>query len=309
MNEDASQSTASSTTSDSTVMLTSKVPTLHKQKLNVPMLVSADEMSKVLTVNYMSQFRKRPSMTDSSKEIQDSSFHGPFSKRPTPDHHDFKVSDPTSMPKMDVVESDRRGNLNSESDSVNLETRVMAASDCDSGSKLTSDRYWVTLKDGIRRPECKSVTNMDATLKECDKIQNTVVEGSNYEEDTGMELRRKPMEGDTDGLDVSVAQGTEVCVTLNDSNIQCQRSETSIARTELKACSSDELRHQKNTDESAKSDKPATRDNCESLDSRRSPTSEPQKGDSSVTDSHQTKHNCDLCGTVQSSQESLQKVC
>jgi hypothetical protein len=306
MNEDASQSTASSTTtSDSTVMLTSKVPTLHKQKLNVPMLVSADEMSKVLTVNYMSQFRKRPSMTDSGKEIQDSSFHGPFSKRPTPDHQDFK----TSMPKMDVDESDRRGNLNSESDSVNLETKVMAASGCDSGNKFTSsDRYWVTLKDCIRRPECKSVTNMDATL-ESDKIQNTAVEGSNYEKDIGMELKRKLMEEDTDGLHVLVAQGTEACVTLNDSNIQCQRSETNIARTELKVCSSEELRQQKNTDESAKSDKPATRDNCESLDNRQSPTSEPQKGDSSATDSHQIKHNCDLCGKVQSSQESLQKVC
>jgi hypothetical protein len=308
MNEDASQSTASSTTtSDNTVLLTSKVPTLHKQKLNVPMLVSADEMSKVLTVSYMSQFRKRPSMTDSGKEIQDSSFQGPFSKRPTPDHHDFKVSNPTSVPKMDVGDSDRRGNLNSESDSMSTETGVMAASGCDSGGKLTSDRYWVTLKDGIRGPECKSVTDMDATLKESDRIRNTAAEGSNYEEDTGME--RKRIEGDTDGRYVSVAQGTEACVTLNDSNIQCQTLETGVARTELKACGSDRLRQQKNIDESAKSDKPATRDNCEPLDSRGSPTSEAQKGDISATDSHQTKYNSDLLGAAQLSQESLQNVC
>ncbi|XP_023716057.1 uncharacterized protein LOC111869078 isoform X4 [Cryptotermes secundus] len=308
MNEDASQSTASSTTtSDNPVMLTSKVPTLHKQKLSIPMLVSADEMSKGLTVNYLSQFRKRPSMTDSGKETQDFSFHGPFSKRPTPDHQDFKVSSPTNMPKMDEGEFERRGNLNGESDSLNLETRVMAASGSDSESTFaTSDRYRVTLKDGFRRSECKSVTNMDASVKESDKIQNTAVEGSDFEKDTDIHSKGKVTEEDTEGLHVSVAEVAETCVTLSDSNIQCQKSETNIAQTELKVCSSDKLR-QHNTDESAKSDQPARRDNCESSDSRQSPTSEQQKGDSSAPESHQTKHNCDLCGKVQSSQESLQK--
>lgn len=308
LNEDASQSTASTTTSDNTVKLTSKVPTLHKHKLNVPLAVSADEMGKVLTVNYRSQFRKRPPVTDSGKEVQDSSFHEPFSKRPTPDHQDLKVSNPTNMPKMDVDESDRRGNLNS--DSLDLGNRVKAGNGGDSGSKFTtSETYWVTLKDGIARTECKSVTNMDAVLKEGAKIQNTAVEGSNYEEDSDMQLKRKVTEEDSDGLRVSVAQGTAACVTLNDSNIQCQNSETDIAQTELKTCGSDELRQQKNPEESAKSDESATRDNCESVDSRHSPTSDQQKGDSSAPDSHQTKHNCDLCGKVQSSQESLQKVC
>lgn len=284
MNEDASQSTASSTTtSNNPVMLTSKVPTLHKQQLNIPMLVSADEMSRGLTVNYLSQFRKRPSMTDSGKETQDSSFHGPFSKRPTPDHQDFKESSPTNMPKMDVGEFDRRGNRNSESDSLNLESRVMAASGSDSESTFTtSDRYRVTLKDGIRRSECKSVTNMDVSVKESDKIQNTAVEGSDYEKDTGIQLKQKVTEEDTEGPHVSVAEGAEKCVTLNDSNIQCQKSETNIARTELKVCSSDELRQKHNTDESAKSDQPARRGNCESSDSRQSPTGEQQKGDSSA---------------------------
>jgi hypothetical protein len=271
------------------------------------MLVSADEMSKGLTVNYLSQFRKRPSMSDSGKEIQDSSFHGPFSKRPTHDHQDFKVSNPTNMPKMDVGEFDRRGNLNSESDGSNLENSVMAASGGDSENKFTtSDRYRVTLNDGIRRSECKSITNMDATVKESDKIQNITVEDLNSEKDTAIQLKQKVMEEDR-GLHVSVAQVTQACVILNDSNIQCQKSETHVARTELKVCSFDESRQQQNTDESAKSDQPATRDNCES-DSRQSPTSEQQKGDSSAPDDHQTKPNCDLCGKVQSSQESLQKV-
>lgn len=316
MTEDASQSTATSTTpSDNTIMLTSKVPTLHHQKLNIPLPFSADEMSKCSTVNCLSQFRKRPSITDSGKEIQDSSFLGPFSKRPTPDHQDFKVSNPTNMPTMEIYncagvdEFNKRDSLNGDSDSLNLKHRVMAASGDDLGSKLTtSERYRMTLEEEIRSLGYKSVANINAKVNESDKIQKMEVEDSNSEKDSGLQLKQKVMVEDTKGLCVSVDHVKEVCVTLNDSNIQCQRSETNASRTELKVQSSDESRQQ-NTDESAKSDQSATRDNCESVDSIQSPTSEQQKGDSSAPDSHQTKLNCDLCGKVQSCQESLQKVC
>jgi hypothetical protein len=296
-------------------MLTSKVPTLHNQKLNIPALVS-DEMSKGSTVNCLSQFRKRLSMTDSGKEIQDSSVPGPFSKRPKPDHSDIKMSNLTYIPAAegndcaDVSEFNKADNVNSESDSLNLENRVTAASGGDLGSKLmTSERYQVTLEEEIRRLECKSLTNIDAKVNENDKSQKIEVEDLNSEKDSGMQLKQKTMVEGTKGLCVSVDHVMEACVTLNDSNVQCQRSDTNASRIELKVQSSDESRQQQDTDESAKSDQSATRVNCESVDNRQSPTSEQQKGDSSAPDSNQTKLNCDLCGKVQSSRESLQKVC
>jgi hypothetical protein len=315
MTEDASQSTATSTTTnDNTSILTSKVPTLHNQKLNLPTLASSDEKSKCLTVNCPSHFRKRLSMTDSGKEIQDSSFLGPFSKRHKPDHHEFKVSNPTNMPVRErydcagIYDFNKRDNMKSDSDSLHLENRVMASSSEDPGSKLTtSERYQVTSEEEVRSLRYKSLASRDAKLNESDKIQKKEVEDLKPEKDSGIQLKQKETVEDTKGLCVSVHHVMEACVTLSDSNIQCQRFETNASRTELKVQSSDESKQ--NTNESAKSDQAPTRDNCESVDSRQSPTSEQQKGDSSAPDSHQTKLNCDLCGKVQSCQESLQKVC
>lgn len=312
MTEDVSQSTATSTKPDNTIVLTTKVPTLHNQKLNTPLSVSSDEMNKSSTVDCQSHVRKRPSMTDSSKEIQDSSILEPFSKRPTPDCQDFKMSSPTNMPTMEryncagVDEFNKRDNLKSDSDSMNLKSRVMAASGDDQGSKLTTENYQMTSEEEIRSSRYKLVANIHAKANESEKIQKMEVEDSNSEKDSCLQLKRKVMVEDTKG--VSVDHVMEACVTLDDLDIQCQRSETNASRTELKVQSSDESRQQ-NTDESAKSDQSATRDNCESVDSRQSPTREQQKGVSSAPDSHQTKLNCDLCGKVQSCQESLQKVC
>jgi hypothetical protein len=315
MTEDASQSTATNTTpSGNTVMLTSKVPTLQNQKMNIPLPVSAAEVSKCSTVNCLSQFRKRPSMTDSDKEVQDSSFLGPFSKRPTPDHQDFKVSNPTTVPTIEryncagVDEFNKRDNMNSDSDSLNLKNRVMAASGDELGGKPTSsDRYQMTSEEENSVGH-KSVANINTKVNESYKIQKMELEDSDSEKDSGIQLKRKVIIEDTKDLCVSLDHVMEACVTLNDTDKQCQRSETNASRKELKVQSSDESRQQ-NTDESAKSDQSATKDNCESVDSRQLPTSEQHKGDSSAPDSHQTKLNCDLYGKVQSCQESLQKVC
>jgi hypothetical protein len=316
MTEDPSQFTSSNTkTSDSTIVLTSKVPTLHNQKLNMPVPVSSDGISKVLTVNCLSQFRKRPSMTASGKEIQDSSFLGPFSKRPTPDRQDFKVSGSTNMPTMKnsdnlcTSEHDKRSSLNSESDSLNLESRVTAASNSDLETQLTtSDGHQVALEEEIRRLECKSLTNMDIKVSESNKLSNMAEEVLNSEKDTGKQLPKKVMEDDME-VHVSLGQVMEACVTLNESDIKCQRLETDTSRAELEVQSSSESRQQQNVDESAKSDQSASRDKCESVDSRQLLTSEQQKGDTSAPEGHQTMLSCDLCGKVQSSQESLQKVC
>ena len=315
MTEDPSRFTATSTrTSDGTVVLTSKVPTLHNQKLNIPVPVSSDGISKSLTVNCLSQFRKRPSMTD-SREIQDSSFLGQFSKRPTPDHQDFKIQSSTNLPKLEnyirlgTGEHDKRSSVNSESDSLNFEIRVTAASSSDLQTKLmTSDRHQVALEEEIRKLECKSLTNMDIKVHESNKVLNMAEEDLNSDKDTGKQLPQIVMESDME-VHVSIGQVMEACVTLNESNIKCQRLELDTSRTELKVQSSSESRQQLIVDESAKSDQSASRDKCELVDSRRLLTSEQQKGDTSAPEGHQTTLRCDLCGKVQSTQESLQKVC
>lgn len=315
MTEDPSQFTSTSTkTADGTVVLTSKVPTLHNQKLNIPVPVSSDGISKSLTVNCLSQFRKRPSMTD-GREIQDSSFLGQFSKRPTPDHQDFKMQSSTNLPKMEnyihlgMGEHEKRSSMNSESDSLNLEIRVTAASSSDLQTKLmTSDRHQVALQEEIRKLECKSLTNMDIKVNESNKVLNMAEEDLNSDKDTGKQLPQIVMESDME-VHVSIGQVMEACVTLNESNIKCQRLELDTSRTELKVQSSSESRQQLIVDESAKSDQSASRDKCELVDSRQLLTSEQQKGDTSAPEGHQTTLRCDLCGKVQSTQESLQKVC
>jgi hypothetical protein len=316
MTEDPSQFTSASTkTSDSTIGFTSKVPTLHNQKLNMPVPVSSDGISKGLTVNCLSQFRKRPSMTGSGKEIQDSSFLGPFCKRPTPDHQDFKVSSSTNMPTAEssdllgTGEHDKRSSLNSESDSMNLESRVTAAGGSDSETKLTSfDEHQVALEEEIRRLECKLLTDMDIKGNGGNKLSNMAEEDLNSERDTGKHLPQKVMEDDAE-VHVSIGQVMEACATLNESDIKCQSLETDTSRAELEVQISSESRQQQNVDESAKSDHFASRDKCESVDSRQLLTSEQQKGDTSASEGHQTMLSCDLCGRVQSNQESLQKVC
>lgn len=316
MTEDPSQFAATSTkTSDSTLVRTSKVPTLHNQKLNMPVPVSSDGISKGLTVNCLSHFRKRPSMTDSGREIQDSSFLGQFSKRPTPDHQDFKLSSSTAVPKMEIFlhlgtgEHDKRSSLNSESDSQNLEVRVTAASSSDLETKLTtSDGHQVALEEGIRKLECKSLTNMDIKVNESNKLLNMAEGDLNSDKDTGKHLPQIVMESDME-VNVSVGQVMETCATLNESNIKCQRLESNTSRAELKVQSSSESRQQLIVDESAKSDQSASSVKCESVDSRQLLTSEQQKWDTGAPEGHQTMIRCDLCGKVQSTQESLQKVC
>jgi hypothetical protein len=316
MTEDPSQFTATSTkTSDSTIVLASKVPTLHNKKLNMSVPISPDGISKDLTVNCLSRFRKRPPMTDSGKEIQDSSFLGPFSKRPTPDHQDFKASCFTDTPKMESLdllgtgEHDKRNSMNSESDSQDLESRLTAAGSSDLETTLTaSEGHEVALEEEVRRSECKSLMHVDINVNESNKVSDMAEEDLNSENDAGRQLSQEVMKDDM-GSHVSVGQVMEACVTLNESNIKCQRLETDTSRTELEVQSSSESRQQQNVDESAKSDQSASRDKCESVDSRELLTSEPQKGETSSPDDHQTTLSCDLCGKVQSSQESLQKVC
>lgn len=316
MTEDPSQFTATSTkTWDSTVVLTSKVPTLHNQKLKMPVPVSSDGISKGLTVNCLNQFRKRPSMTDSGREIQDSSFFGQFSKRPAPDHQDFKMSSSTNVPKMDnyvhlgTGEHDKRSSMNSESDFLNLGIRVTAANSSNLETKLTtSDGHHRALEEEIRKLECKSLTNMDIKVNESNNVSNMAEKHLNSDKDTGKQLPQIVMESD---MEVHVLKGQvmEACVTLSESNIKCQRLEPDTSRAELKVQSSSESRQQLIVDESAKSDQSASRDKCELVDSRHLLTSEQQKGDTSAPEGHQTTFRCDLCGKVQSTQESLQKVC
>lgn len=316
MTDDPSQFTATSTkTLDGTVVLTSKVPTLHNQKLNMPVPASSDGISKGLTVNCLSQFRKRPSMTDSGREIQDASFLGQFSKRPTPDHQDFKIPSSTNVPKMEnyihlgMGEHDKRSSINSDSDSLNVEIRVTAASSSDLQTKLmTSNGHQVALEEEIRKLECKSLTNMDIKVNESNKVSNMAEEDLNSDKDTGKPLPQIVMESDME-VHVSIGQVMEACVTLNESNIKCQRLEPDTSRAKLKVQSSSESRQQLIVDESAKSDQSASRDKCELVDSRQLLTSEQQKGDTSAPEGHQTTLRCDLCGKVQSTQESLQKVC
>ena len=308
--EDPSQFTATST-----IVLTSKVPTLYNQNLNMPVPVSSDGISKVLNVNCLSKFRKRPFMTDSNREMQDSSFLGQFSKRPTPDHQAFKMSSTTNMPKMEnfihlgTGEHDKRSSLNSESDSLNLEIRVTTASGSDLETKLTtSDGHQVALEEEIRRFECTPLTNMDIKVNESNKVSKMTEEDLNSEKDTGQQLPQIVMESEME-VHVSIGQVMEACFTLNESNIKCQRLEPDTSRAELKVQSSSESRQQLNVDESAKSDQSASRDKCESMDSRQLLTSEQQKGDTGASEGHQTTLRCDLCGKVQSTKESLQKVC
>ncbi|XP_069704181.1 zinc finger protein 40 isoform X2 [Periplaneta americana] len=319
MTEDAPCSTSTSTTtSDNIVLLTSKVPTLHNQKLNMPLLVSSGEVSKGSTVSYLSQYRKRPSMTDNGKEISDGNILELFSKRPNLDNQDFKVSSATIMPigenydsmSVEELSATRQQKLNIQSSSQK-EKRVVesVAMVCggDSGTRLM-DTYEATSEKGLGRMESATKINQSN-----EKIE---VEDSKSGKDSGIDLKQRTIEKlvgeDMQNLRVSVEQVTDACVTKSESIIQCRRLEANANRTDIKVQSSDEYR-QHNIDESAKSDQTLARqfcervNTCESVDSRQLPINEQHKGDNNAPDGQQTKLNCDLCGKVQSSRESLKK--